>query len=291
MSVDFGRFQTSNEKLKKVIQVAGSTADAFSSVLIQGENGIGKKTLALLIAEKGHFPGLKKWNLLKISKEDLKDGDICLIENICDFSMSEQAELLEAVESFRNHKKVRWISTSTKNLIEMVSTSEFRRDLFYRLSVIQLQIPSLRERVEDFEALCDFFVKVSCHMQNMSPKILTEDARVLLRSHLWPGNVTELENVIERAVCFSQGSLIQAQAVQIQNQKSGDIALVGYSLSEMEKRLILQTLQITGHNKTKAAYLLGISIRTLRNKLNEYREVGAPLVSFLIKQQRLFKPQ
>jgi two-component system response regulator FlrC len=174
---------------------------------------------------------------------------------------------------------VRLIATSNRDLAAMVRAGQFREDLYYRLNVIPLAIPSLRKRPRDIEELAKFFVEVSSLVNGKAGKHLSEAAVQKLRVWKWPGNVRELENVIERAVLMSAADAISADEIAIsgiadENESSaaipaGDLR-PGMTIGEAERRLIMKTLEYTSQNRTKAAQLLGISIRTLRNKLHEY---------------------
>lgn len=172
---------------------------------------------------------------------------------------------------------VRVIATSNRDLSGMVRKGQFREDLYYRLRVIPLTIPPLRDRAEDIELLIDRFVKKYTPSCQKSTATFSAEALAQLSSWTWPGNVRELENAIERAVLICQGSVIGPEHLLLENEMIGRIAkdtqcqvLVGMTVKEMEKKLIGQTLKKVNDNRTHAAKMLGISIRTLRNKLNEY---------------------
>jgi len=132
----------------------------------------------------------------------------------------------------------------------------------------------LRDRSEDILILADFFSQVFNLMKSRSNQKLSPVAQAKLLAYSWPGNVSELENVIERAVALSEGSMLDESVIEFAQMESQLLPAAGTKLSDMERKLILQTLQLTQQNKTRAAQILGISIRTLRNKLNEYREAG-----------------
>jgi len=159
----------------------------------------------------------------------------------------------------------------------LTAKGEFREDLYYRLNVIPLEIPPLRDRPADIELLSRTFLDVFCDTNGVTRKIVSAGAMNKLKSWSWPGNIRELQNVIERAALFSVGPEIAEQDLEIQNYrpKGNEQGLsVGMTVSEAERFLILRTLEHTLQNRTQAAHILGISIRTLRNKLNEYRERG-----------------
>jgi len=205
---------------------------------------------------------------------------------------------------------VRVLATTNRDLEQTVREGKFRQDLFYRLNVIPLRLPALAERGDDVLVLADYFAGKYAAAYGMGPQVFAEDARAWLASYDWPGNVRELQNLMERAVLLAQGGPIQqrhflldgdtwgidiveapetpaatdaAPAPLPTGQASPDSApppatlrdaLSVMPLHEMEKQLILKSLDETSGNRTLAAQLLGISVRTLRNKLNEYREQG-----------------
>jgi DNA-binding NtrC family response regulator len=157
-----------------------------------------------------------------------------------------------------------------------VDEGKFREDLFYRLNVIPLTIPPLRERKDDISLLVEHFLKGNGEKQGVGTgATVSPEAQALLQKYDWKGNVRELENFIQRAALVCEDGIIQPRhffldgVVEPQNKSEG--VPVGSTLKEMEKQLILKTLEEVGDNRTHAARVLGISIRTLRNKLNEYR--------------------
>jgi DNA-binding NtrC family response regulator len=168
---------------------------------------------------------------------------------------------------------VRFICTTNRDLKEMVKENLFRSDLFYRINVVPVKIPSLKERYEDMQTLTQFFVEKFCVENGIPCKALDESALTKIKKWSWPGNIRELQNVIERSILACSGSQLTADNVLIDGfQEVRSLRLEpGMTIQEAEKILILKTLQHTEKNRTQAAKLLGISIRTLRNKLNEYR--------------------
>jgi len=164
---------------------------------------------------------------------------------------------------------------------EMVAESTFRQDLFYRLNVVRLVLPPLRERPGDILPLAHYFLKRSAAVNNLPEKKLADSAESALLGHHWPGNVRELENTLERAVLLAEGETIQPEDLfpGEQHESGGTDCNEAddLSLKKMEKRMIHAALDRHGGNRTHAAQVLGISVRTLRNKLNEYKKVeGAP---------------
>lgn len=271
--IDFGLFQTANPRMAKIIEMAQAIAMTPSPILISGESGVGKSLLVKFILNKSrNYKNIVRWTR---EIQAVNDGDLILIENLDEISMADQAQMSEMMDLCkRNNKRVRWIATCRGIPSILASEQRIRKDLFYRLSVIHLQIPALRDRREDILILAQFFSKVFNLMRNHSHQEFSKEAMEKLAQYNWSGNVTELESVVERAVMLSPGSAIEAGAIEFPIIQTQEIETMGGKLAEMERKLILQTLKLTQQNKTKAAMILGISIRTLRNKLNEYRAEG-----------------
>ncbi len=270
---DFGLFQTADSQMKKVLETAQSLALTPAPLLISGEQGTGKTLMVQLVLEKSRA----KKNVCKWDREIelISDGDIVLIEKLDELNLLQQQMLSEKMDEIKlSGRRVRWIATASEKPAALVQNQRLRRDLFYRLSVIHLQIPALRERSTDILILADFFSQVFNLMKSRAPQKLNAEAQSKLLAYTWPGNVAELENVMERAVALSESAEIPASSIEFSQMQTQELRTEGTTLSEMERKLILQTLQLTQQNKTRAAQILGISIRTLRNKLNEYREAG-----------------
>ena len=190
---------------------------------------------------------------------------------------------------------IRIIATSNRNLAEVVKAGTFREDLFYRLNVVNLKIPPLRERPADVLELADHFVKMYAKANGMV-RVLSTEARAQLIANRWPGNVRELENAMHRAVLIAPHeaigpeSIISPDGARLDAQRAAPAvahatlaaetvtrALVGRTVADVERDLILETLKHCLGNRTHAANILGISIRTLRNKLNEYAGDGVAI--------------
>ncbi|MCG8532079.1 MAG: sigma 54-interacting transcriptional regulator, partial [Desulfovibrionales bacterium] len=176
---------------------------------------------------------------------------------------------------------VRVIATTNRNASESVEKGEFRQDLFYRLNTIPIVIPPLRHRMNDLGELCQHFIKKYCKIDGRNVKGVTKLALERLTRHNFSGNVRELENIIHRAVLLSLSGKIEPGDLMLDTLPSGDsegqVAMdvappMPSSLKEMEQQMIFKTLDQTEGNRTHAAKILGISVRTLRNKLNEYKE-------------------
>ena len=177
------------------------------------------------------------------------------------------------------------MATTNRDLDKEVREGRFREDLFYRLNVIPLRIPPLRERREDIPLLVPYFIKKACGRDGKPVKDLTVSAIETIKTYDWKGNVRELENTIERAVLISVNDPIDREHLLLFGEaqmpaplpSQGDQSLTfraGHTIREVEKNMILHTLGKVDGNRTHAAKMLGISIRTLRNKINEYRERG-----------------
>ncbi len=298
---------------KKVIQTAANVATSKATILITGESGTGKELLARFIHEKSSRhgkrliaincaavpEGLLESELFgyergaftgavaqKMGKIELAGGSTLLLDEISEMPLPLQAKLLRVLQEEEVDRlggripinvDLRVIATTNRDLRSLVKEGKFREDLYYRLNVIPLYIPALRERPFDIGLLTDHFVKVSVILNNKSIKTISPEAISKLQSWVWPGNVRELENVIERAVLLCNSDEIRPDNISIENDQGIPLShqkmslISGLTLAEMEKRLIIQTLTETNQNRTKAAQILGISIRTLRNKLSEYR--------------------
>ena len=228
-----------------------------------------------------------------------------------------QAKLLRVLQEYEIDKiggerpisiDVRVIATTNREMLEMIESGKFREDLYFRLNVIPLVLPPLRDRKGDIHILVDHFLIKHARINGREKPVITQEAMDMFMHYNWRGNVRELENVVERALLLCNGKEIMphnllmhsqtgqgslnadlAAAVSLNVSSSGPPAAlpsasnvsalgieVGMSMKEAEKKLIFETLRETKGNRTKAAQMLGISIRTLRNKLNEYRANGEP---------------
>ena len=328
--------------MKSVIQLADQVARSEASILITGESGVGKEVMArylhthsrradkafisvncaaipdnlleseLFGHEKGAFTGAVA---RRIGKFEEADGGTLLLDEISEMDARLQAKLLRAIQERVIDRvggakpvpvNIRIIATSNRDLAKAVAEGVFREDLLYRLNVVNLRLPSLRERPGDIAVLADHFVKKYAAANGVPPRAIGVDARRALIAHRWPGNVRELENAMHRAVLLAAGTEIDVDAIRLPDGRpllGGDGAataaapaydagvagqaaqaadavtrgFVGQTVAEMEKSLILDTLSHCLGNRTHAATILGISIRTLRNKLNEYADQGTPI--------------
>jgi two-component system, response regulator FlrC len=319
--------------------LADQIAPSDASVLITGESGVGKEVMArylhkrsrraqkpyisvncaaipdnlleseLFGHEKGAFTGAIA---RRIGKFEEADGGTLLLDEISEMEIRLQAKLLRAIQERVIDRvgggkpvsvNIRIIATSNRNLREAVRLGEFREDLLYRLNVVNLHIPPLRERPRDVVALADHFIDKYAKANGYIARRLSEEARRRIQSAPWPGNVRELENAMHRAVILAQGEEIVADALRTPDGRpvpasAFDTAAeravaaaegairglqgglrVGQTVAEVEQELILTTLDHCLGNRTHAATILGISIRTLRNKLRAYQDAGVEIAA------------
>ena len=311
-------------EMEKIVRLAETVARSEASILITGESGTGKEVIArhihrrsnrskrpfisvncaaipeglmeseLFGHERGAFTGAVA---RRIGKFEEANGGTLLLDEISEMDVRLQAKLLRAIQervidrvggSSPVPVDIRILATSNRNLREEAFRGRFREDLYYRLNVVNIQIPPLRERPQDIIALAGHFAIYFSELNGLPKRTFSPDARRALLSNAWNGNVRELENVVHRAVLISRSDEIGNESIILQDStgnmpfgqdlttKAAQTAeamtrgLVGRTVSEVEKRLIIDTLDHCLGNRTHAAKILGISIRTLRNKLNEY---------------------
>ncbi|MBC8029626.1 MAG: sigma-54-dependent Fis family transcriptional regulator [Pyrinomonadaceae bacterium] len=238
--------------------------------------------------EKGAFTGAAS---RRQGCFELADGGTLLLDEIAEMPELLQAKLLRVIEerSLRrlgSRKEVgidvRLLAATNKNPEEAVAKGRLREDLLYRLNVFRLQLPALKDRKDDLPLLAQYLVEKLAERHGRPARFLSPAALTALQFHAWPGNVRELRNVIERAVIICSGDQIERHHFapypidQRERHRNEDtITLpVGTPLEEVERQMLMRTLQKTKNNKTRAAELLGISLKTLHNKLNLYRERG-----------------
>ena len=296
-----------SQEMLKVISIAKQIAPSIANVLISGQSGVGKEIIAKLIHKHGKNPSNElvsincaaiPENLLesemfghekgaftgaverRIGKFEQANNSTLFLDEISEMDLKLQAKLLRAVqerEIFRvggNEPvklNIRIIATTNRNLISEVKKGNFREDLFYRLNVIHLEVPSLADRIEDIKPLTEYFLKKYCKINNLEAKVLDESALQKLTLHSWPGNVRELENTIHRAVLTSIGSKIEDKYISIINVSDEDSI---ESLEVTEKKAINKALSRYDKNYDLIAKVLGISINTLQNKLKQYYKIN-----------------
>jgi len=239
--------------------------------------------------EKGAFTGAVA---RRIGRFEEANAGTLLLDEISEMDPRLQAKLLRAIQEKEIDRvggskpvkvDVRIVATSNRNLEEAVAAGTFRKDLYFRLNVVTLRIPALAERPGDIEVLARHFVDKYADANGVERLPLSSEALAVLRDYAWPGNVRELENTIHRAVLLAQGPEIGAHAVLLTGAPlaaeavRGGVAeagLVGRTVADVERELIIDTLSHCLGNRTHAANILGISIRTLRNKLRQYTDQG-----------------
>jgi DNA-binding NtrC family response regulator len=249
--------------------------------------------------EKGAFTGAIA---RRIGKFEEATGGTLLLDEISEMDVRLQSKLLRAIQERIIDRvggtrpvpvDIRIIATSNRNLADAVREGTFREDLLFRLNVVNLKIPALRERPADITELAQHFVRKYSEANSVPLRPISAEARRVLAANRWQGNVRELENTIHRAVLMASGDEIGAEAIlspdgdRLDATKTPPVvahatlaaeqitrALVGRSVADVERDLILETLKHCLGNRTHAANILGISIRTLRNKLNEYADRG-----------------
>jgi DNA-binding NtrC family response regulator len=309
---DAKQFVTADARVLKVLDIAKNIAPSKATVLIRGESGTGKELLAAYIHEqsssqespyiaincaalpeslaeselfgheKGSFTGAVR---KKIGKFEQANQGTLVLDEISEMPLHLQAKLLRVLQEKEIDPvggsrvvpvDTRVIAISNIDLKKAVEAGRFREDLYYRLNVIPLIIPPLRERKSDIPELSQYFLNKFNTRYGKKMTQIADDTLDLFLKYDWRGNVRELENTIERAVLLGSGQVLLPRHLFLEESVEGNGAglplTVGVSLKDMERELIFKTLAEVGDNRTQAAKILGISIRTLRNKLREYRE-------------------
>ena len=302
--------------MDRVIQMAKKVAASQAGVLIVGESGTGKELIArylhrnsprkdkpfvpvncaaipgelleseLFGHEKGSFTGAIA---RRVGKFEEANGGTLLLDEISEMDLKLQAKLLRAIQE-REIVRIgsnaavkvdtRILATSNRNMEETVKAGKFREDLYFRLNVVKLVMPPLRDRPKDIEVLAGHFARISAEENGFALRRVSSEAIAVLKTHNWPGNVRELENTMHRAVLLSSGDEICPDAFDfasssgLGNGNAVGGSMVGRTVADVERDLIIDTLKHTLGNRTHAAKILGISIRTLRNKLNAYVQDG-----------------
>ena len=347
-----------NPAITRVMKLARQVAPSKATVLITGESGTGKEMFArylhaqskrangpfiavncaalpehlleseLFGHEKGAFTGAIA---RKLGKFELANGGTILLDEISEMDLALQAKLLRVLQEGEIDRvgggeavsvDVRVLATTNRDLEDWVKQGKFRQDLYFRLNVIPLRLPSLKDRGNDVVELARFFINMYVREYGLPPAELSDEAIFWLKDYSFPGNVRELQNLMERAVLLANGQPIapthflletdewplfddekqqevpeteNAENIQevksqaeddknILGEKAGSLTALPEALGgaviplhEMERIMIAKGLAVTSGNRTQAAELLGISVRTLRNKLNEYRSQGKPV--------------
>ena len=318
------RIITKDPKFISIIEMLKNVAKSKSSIMIQGESGTGKELLAKYIHhhsnrgnhpfvavncaaiphnllesemfgyEKGAFTGASQ---RKLGKFELAHTGTLLLDEVSEMDNHLQAKLLRVIQESEVDRlggnapipvDVRIVATTNVHLPSAIENKTFRSDLYYRLNVIPVKIPPLRERNGDILYLTDHFLEKFAGERGVKKPLLSDQAAALLKTYPFPGNVRELENILERAVLMTDGSYISAESLYLEPREGEKAVRSSESapdpppardvvplnpiktLKDVEKTLICETLNRVDGNKTKAAKLLGISVRTLWNKVNEY---------------------
>jgi DNA-binding NtrC family response regulator len=232
--------------------------------------------------EKGAFTGALN---RRLGKFELASGGTLLLDEIAEMAVSVQAKLLRVLQEREINKvggddpvevDIRIIATTNRDLEKEVKEGRFREDLFYRLNVFRIHLPPLRDRKNDIEKIVEYFIERYNRENGLTVGGIEKGVVDILNAHEWPGNIRELENAVERAVVLTRVGPIKAEAFKLPSgagpsRDGPEFEFeAGLTIADAEKELIMRTLLSCGQNRTKAAQLLGISIRTLRNKLNEY---------------------
>jgi DNA-binding NtrC family response regulator len=307
---DMKRIVTQNEEMKKLLQFAENVSYSKSTVLIMGETGTGKELFARYIHqcsprsekpfmavncaalpdglleselfghEKGSFTGATE---NKEGKFELANNSSLLLDEVTEMSPPLQAKLLRVLQEHEVDKiggkapipiDVRVIATSNRDIRKRIQEQEFREDLYYRLNVVPINLIPLRERIDDIPVLVENFMNQFCQENGKSSIKIDSTTLTLLKKYRWPGNIRELGNIVERSCLMCQGDTMLPSHLffdEKMHENEKEAPPMSRTIYEMEKELIIQTLEEVNGNKTKAADSLGISIRTLRNKLNEYK--------------------
>jgi len=318
-------------RMSQTLKLAEQVANSDASIMITGESGTGKELVARFIHKKsrradkrfvavncaaipenlleselfGHEKGAFTGAVARrVGKFEEANGGTLLLDEISEMDVRLQSKLLRVLQEKEIDRvggsqpvkvDVRILATSNRQMEEEVRKGTFREDLYYRLNVVTLALPSLRERPLDITVLAEHFIKRYSEANGLPARPLSAEGRQMLIRHTWRGNVRELENCMHRAVLLAQGPEIGAEAILLSGgavgtnpdpvvaqaavaaasvTATGPTGLVGKTVAEVERDLILDTLNAYLGNRTHAANILGISIRTLRNKLKQYADDG-----------------
>jgi len=318
-------------RMSQTLKLAEQVANSDASIMITGESGTGKELVARFIHKKsrradkrfvavncaaipenlleselfGHEKGAFTGAVARrVGKFEEANGGTLLLDEISEMDVRLQSKLLRVLQEKEIDRvggsqpvkvDVRILATSNRQMEDEVRKGTFREDLYYRLNVVTLALPSLRERPLDITVLADHFIKRYSEANGLPYRPLSAEGRQMLIRHSWRGNVRELENCMHRAVLLAQGNEIGPEAILLSGGPVGTnpdplvaqatvaaaavtagtpSGLVGKTVAEVERDLILDTLNAYLGNRTHAANILGISIRTLRNKLKQYADDG-----------------
>lgn len=295
-----------SKSIQEVLDMVGSVAASDATVLITGESGTGKELIARAIHrnserrykpfvavsigalpdtmveselfghEKGAFTGASH---LHMGRFELAGGGTLFLDEVGDMSPKVQVDLLRVLEekacyrlggNRKIHTDVRVIAATNKNLKKNIEEGTFREDLYYRLNVVKIHLPPLRERGDDVLLLAEYFLKKFCMKMNRKKEGFSPKVVEIFSRHKWPGNIRELENAIESAVVVGKGPLVHLRDMPFGGGQEPPEEKAAMSLREAEKKHILQVLDETGWNVTRSARLLEIDRATLYNKIKNY---------------------
>jgi DNA-binding NtrC family response regulator len=304
----FGGIGTSTV-FRSLLSRAQRVAQTDADILIEAESGTGKELLAQLIHGSGprkdrpfiavncsafpenlleselfgHVRGaFTGASVAKPGKFELADEGTLLLDEIGEMPLNLQPKILRVLQQREIDRlgdtrpvpvNVRVIATTNRSLRDQVQAGQFRADLYYRLNVVPLTIPPLRERREDILPLAEFFLRKYEPRGQHGAYSISSELAVQLEAHDWPGNIRELENFIRRAIALAAGTALGPQTLDpgtVPRREGPASVAPGLTLQEMERRLLEKTLEATGGNRTRAAELMGVSLRTVRNKIREY---------------------
>ena len=318
-----GNIVATSRIMQSIMELVKQVAPSRATVLLTGESGTGKEVIAkalhdesfrtgkfvavhcaalpatlleseLFGHEKGAYTGATE---MRKGRFELAAGGTLFLDEIGEIDLSTQVKLLRVLES-RTFERlggsetltsdVRIVAATNRDLAKMVAEGSFREDLYYRLNVVSIKLPGLRERKEDIPLLVRHFVNMVCADNNLPPLQITPEAMALLEKYDYPGNIRELRNTVERMVVLARTSTLDIADIpqpiidfQLNNSVHTPLNDIDHTekldLNGNERKLIEQALSTAGGNRTKAAEILGISRRTLHRRLNEYAAQGDPV--------------
>lgn len=308
----FQEFIGNTKEMRKMFSTIRDVAPSTATVLICGETGVGKELVAQAVHrlspqkggpftvlhcaalaggvleselfghDKGSFTGAL---YTRKGRFEMAHQGTLFLDEVSEMSLQVQVKLLRVIETGQFERvggevtkevDVRLLAATNKDLEKEVAEGRFRKDLYYRINVIKIDIPPLRDRRDDIPLLTDYFLIHYAQKNNKNIKGVSPEVMKLLKDYNWPGNVRELENAIERAVVLSKKNVIETEHLPSNLTHSGETTSpylqlrVGTPLKDVEKEVILKTLELTGGSKTDAAKLLGVSTRKIEYKVKEW---------------------
>ncbi len=302
-------FITKNPRMKEIIAIAKKAALTDAPIVVTGESGTGKEILSTLIHQsslrrdgpliklncaalpealleselfgydKGAFTGAQENHK---GKFEVAEGGTLLFDEISDMSLRTQAKLLRVIQEKEYERlgsneirrcDVRFLAATNRNLEEAIEKGHFREDLYFRFSVINIEIPPLRQRLEDIHPLCTYFITHFNQKYDKNIKKISDETRKIFLTHSWPGNVRELKNCLERAVIFCEGDIIETTNLPLQYQQTSTSKSTTDPIKQLHdnvsREMIIDALNKAEGNKTRAAEMLRISRKTLYLRMNK----------------------